>query len=80
MRLRTLGFGYRAKYIDKTAVMLTTRNDASGPNEYLQSLCAPHASYRDAREALLAFQGVGPKVADCVCLMALGHTQVITRV
>jgi N-glycosylase/DNA lyase len=30
------------------------------------------ASYRAAHEALLTLPGVGPKVADCVCLMGLG--------
>lgn len=30
------------------------------------------ASYRAAHEALLILPGVGPKVADCVCLMGLG--------
>lgn len=28
--------------------------------------------YREAHEKLLELQGVGPKVADCVCLMGLG--------
>lgn len=29
-------------------------------------------SYKEAHEELLALTGVGPKVADCVCLMGLG--------
>lgn len=31
-----------------------------------------HATYKEAHEQLLALKGVGPKVADCVCLMGLG--------
>jgi N-glycosylase/DNA lyase len=30
------------------------------------------AGYRKAHCELLGLQGVGPKVADCVCLMGLG--------
>lgn len=31
-----------------------------------------HATYQEAKEGLLSLKGVGPKVADCVCLMGLG--------
>ena len=34
-------------------------------------------TYRAAHEALLELTGVGPKVADCVCLMGLGWYQAI---
>ena len=33
--------------------------------------------YRAAHEALLTLQGVGPKVADCVCLMGLGWGEAV---
>src|SRR5947207_4481818 len=33
--------------------------------------------YRRAHEALLELQGVGPKVADCVCLMGLGWGEAV---
>ncbi|RMZ26938.1 hypothetical protein D0859_09000 [Hortaea werneckii] len=33
--------------------------------------------YRQAHEALLSLQGVGPKVADCVCLMGLGWGEAV---
>lgn len=65
-KLRDLGFGYRAKYINITAKMICDMPD--GLN-YLQSL--RDEPYSDAHSALLAFSGVGPKVADCVCLMSL---------
>lgn len=32
----------------------------------------PQSTYKEAHEALLSLAGVGPKVADCVCLMGLG--------
>ncbi len=86
-RLRELGFGYRAKYICQTAVMVA-RDRGDG---WLDSLRNPERprfvtnprlpnnmveqgqqSYRQAHEKLLELQGVGPKVADCVCLMGLG--------
>ncbi|KAJ5183157.1 8-oxoguanine DNA glycosylase N-terminal [Penicillium capsulatum] len=85
--LRSLGFGYRAKYIYQTAVMVSQEREKG----WLNSLCNPEApafgveakpgdemkpegraGYRDAHEKLLELQGVGPKVADCVSLMGLG--------
>jgi hypothetical protein len=33
--------------------------------------------YREAHEQLLELQGVGPKVADCVCLMGLGWGEAV---
>ncbi|KAJ5381102.1 N-glycosylase/DNA lyase [Penicillium cataractarum] len=85
--LRSLGFGYRARYIYQTAVMVSQEREAG----WLDSLCNPESpafgmeakpgdgmkpegrqGYRDAHEKLLELQGVGPKVSDCVCLMGLG--------
>lgn len=82
--LRELGFGYRAAYIAKTAKIVAKER----PEGWLQSLCnleifddrldqkglqeGGREGYRAAHEALLQLQGVGPKVADCVCLMGLG--------
>jgi N-glycosylase/DNA lyase len=34
-------------------------------------------SYKAAHEALLTLPGVGPKVADCVCLMGLGWAEAV---
>jgi 3-methyladenine DNA glycosylase/8-oxoguanine DNA glycosylase len=64
--LRELGFGYRAKYIYQTACMIA--NDR--PKGFLTTL-REEKDYREAHDALLEFSGVGPKVADCVCLMSL---------
>ncbi|KAF5125333.1 N-glycosylase/DNA lyase [Metarhizium anisopliae] len=80
--LRELGFGYRAKYIANTARVVALEK----PSSWLESLRNPRHSgpglsssagssnptYKGAHEALLSLTGVGPKVADCVCLMGLG--------
>ncbi|KAG0651184.1 DNA-(apurinic or apyrimidinic site) lyase [Hyphodiscus hymeniophilus] len=82
--LRELGFGYRAGYIAKTAKIVANERPAG----WLHNLCNPavfdaslddkalpeggREGYRKAHEELLQLQGVGPKVADCVCLMGLG--------
>ncbi|QSZ30011.1 hypothetical protein DSL72_004529 [Monilinia vaccinii-corymbosi] len=85
--LRTLGFGYRAKYIARTASIV-----ASKPKGWLENLRNPETfdvpfegelpaggrpGYRKAHEELLELQGVGPKVADCVCLMGLGWGEAV---
>ncbi|KAF9166454.1 8-oxoguanine glycosylase ogg1 [Actinomortierella ambigua] len=71
-RLRDLGFGYRAKYIAKTADMIQQMDDGLGWLYGLRSV-----SHEEAREALTSLQGVGPKVADCVCLMSLDKNEAI---
>ena len=59
--------GYRAAYVSKTAKQV-----ASG--EF--SLAAlEDMDYISRREKLMTLYGVGPKVADCICLFALGDTQ-----
>lgn len=91
--LRSLGFGYRAKYLHQTARLITSK-----PNgvEWLDSLRNPESpglgtspssagdwkpegrdGYRNAHADLLTLQGVGPKVADCVCLMGLGWGEAV---
>lgn len=82
--LRELGFGYRAGYIARTASTVAKER----PEGWLQGLANTDSfsdildqkglpaggrqGYRKAHEELLQLQGVGPKVADCVCLMGLG--------
>ncbi|CCM00483.1 uncharacterized protein FIBRA_02517 [Fibroporia radiculosa] len=79
--LRTLGFGYRADFIQKTAKMLVdthggTDRDALEPAErWLLTL--REKSTQEAREELLKFMGVGRKVADCILLMSLDKNEVI---
>ena len=58
--LRELGLGYRAPFLWATAKFLSTNPD------YLETVRA--AEYEEARERVLSFPGIGPKVADCVLL------------
>lgn len=113
-KLRDLGFGYRAKYIQQTAQKVSSAIDlldlanidvsassksgkkkkrkeseqveepyesqADGEQskkglEYLDALRS--IPYEKAHLALLQFSGVGPKVADCVCLMSLDKHDVV---
>ncbi len=39
----------------------------------LATLSAPHCDFQTARQALLRYDGIGEKIADCVCLFGLGH-------
>ena len=89
--LRQLGFGYRAKYLHQTAVLMqehesgwldSLRNPESpilGRKMFSagEMLSAGRKGYRTAHEELLTLQGVGPKVADCVCLMGLGWGEAV---
>lgn len=63
--LRELGFGYRARSISLCARAIV----AEGGVAWLQSLKSE--PYEHAHHALLTLPGVGPKVADCVCLHGL---------
>lgn len=66
-----MGFGYRARYIHQTARMIVNEHPVGWLNELRNT------EYKDAHEALLQLQGVGPKVADCVCLMSLDKTEAV---
>lgn len=65
--LMTCNLGYRSKYVVRAA-----RAVASGQVDLEAIKKMP---YKKAREELLAFYGVGEKVADCICLFALHHLQ-----
>ncbi|XP_045201933.2 N-glycosylase/DNA lyase-like [Mercenaria mercenaria] len=64
-KLRDLGFGYRAKYIQQSARFIKD----NGGEEWLYSLRG--MEYKDAKRNLVKLCGVGAKVADCVALMCL---------
>lgn len=67
--LRLLGFGYRARYIHQTAMRFADEEDTEVTIPKLEAL--RDADYDTAHAFLLELTGVGPKVADCICLMAL---------
>ncbi|KAH0544492.1 hypothetical protein FGG08_001390 [Glutinoglossum americanum] len=90
--LRQLGFGYRAKYLYQTALMIAEGR----PMGWLDGLRNPESprlgciaesaggmevrgreGYREAHEKLLELRGVGPKVADCICLFGLGWGEAV---
>ncbi|PIA16715.1 DNA glycosylase [Coemansia reversa NRRL 1564] len=67
LTLKQLGFGYRAKYYANSIKILCQEH--IDPEAFLLKLRTE--SLDSARNELLRLSGVGPKVADCVCLMAL---------
>jgi N-glycosylase/DNA lyase len=78
LQLRSLGFGYRANYIQRTAQMLVETHvghalsdpdSSEDPEIWLRQL--RESTTAEAREELLKFIGVGRKVADCILLMSL---------
>ncbi|KAJ7285744.1 N-glycosylase/DNA lyase [Mycena rebaudengoi] len=74
--LRTLGFGYRADFIQRTAkILIDTHGTGDLAEVFLASL--RDVSTENAREELLKFVGVGRKVADCVLLMSLDKQEVV---
>ena len=84
--LRELGFGYRAQYIAHTAKTITgkpagwlngLRNPDSPVWGWKRSESDKEVAYKEAHEELVTLSGVGPKVADCVCLMGLGWSEAV---
>ncbi|KAM9592148.1 N-glycosylase/DNA lyase isoform 1-T1 [Trichechus inunguis] len=70
--LRKLGLGYRARYVSASARAIL--EEQGGPS-WLQQL--REAPYEHAHKALCTLPGVGTKVADCICLMALDKPQAV---
>ncbi|XP_028309570.1 N-glycosylase/DNA lyase isoform X1 [Gouania willdenowi] len=70
-RLRDLGFGYRARFLQQSAAQIL---DTHGPR-WLQGLRS--VPYQQACDALRTLPGVGIKVANCVCLMALDKSEAV---
>lgn len=69
--LRKNGFGYRAKYISKSAQMIKDE----GGEKWVETLKS--MQYEEAKKELMKLTGIGAKVADCIALMSLGHLQSI---
>lgn len=62
-----LGLGYRQDYIIDAAIAY--HGDGDGSTErILRSL-----TYEEAMRYLTTWRGIGPKVANCICLYGLGH-------
>jgi len=68
--LRAQGFGYRGRSIPLAAARIVELG--AGWLEGLRS-----CGYREARAALCSVPGIGPKLADCICLFALDHTEAV---
>ena len=72
--LRQLGLGYRAKYIIQTRDLLLQR----GGNHYLLNLRSKQQyTSEDVQTELIAFSGIGRKVADCIALFSLDREDAI---
>ena len=70
VELREKGFGYRAKTIMNIAQEIQRRNPNWVTN--LRTL-----SYEDAHRELCGLNGIGPKVADCICLFGTYHEEAV---
>ncbi|XP_040102083.1 N-glycosylase/DNA lyase isoform X1 [Oryx dammah] len=71
-QLRNLGLGYRARFVSASARAIL---EERGGLPWLQQL--RKAPYEEAHKALCTLPGVGTKVADCICLMALDKPQAV---
>ncbi|SMN18731.1 similar to Saccharomyces cerevisiae YML060W OGG1 Mitochondrial glycosylase/lyase that specifically excises 7,8-dihydro-8-oxoguanine residues located opposite cytosine or thymine residues in DNA [Maudiozyma saulgeensis] len=77
--LRDLGFGYRAKYIIETAQKLVKNkkeNNTLSDTDFLNMISESN-DYNELREHLMSYSGIGPKVADCICLMGMRKDHVV---
>ena len=65
--LMSEGLGYRSKYVIRLARAVASGEfNLDGLNDL---------TYEEARRKLLSVYGIGPKVADCICLFALHHIE-----
>lgn len=88
-KLRSLGFGYRAKYIATSAEQIiemakenynpnknnNSNSDVDIERLYLYSL--REKPFHVVRQTLTQLCGVGPKIADCVCLFGMDKSHVV---
>ena len=66
-KLRKIGFGYRAKYLEETSRFISKNP------QFLEKL--NEMNYNRAVEELQKLSGVGKKVADCICLFGLNKKE-----
>jgi len=78
-QLRSIGLGYRAKYMVETIKLLSKKGkeEGDGGTKYLHSLRSPQNNATFVQEELIQFSGIGRKVADCVALFSLDVTDAI---
>lgn len=67
--LRSRGFGYRAATIPDIARAILSK----GGDEWIAALKS--VTYDEAIARLVELRGIGPKLADCIALFALHHTE-----
>lgn len=70
VELRNLRFGYRAASITGATRELLERGDA-----WLDDLRS--TTYEEAHAELVKIRGIGPKLADCICLFGLHFSQAV---
>ncbi len=63
LALRRCSLGYRADYLHRINALID--------ETWLRALS--RADYPNAKAMLVALPGIGEKIADCICLFALGH-------
>ncbi|MBX3096473.1 MAG: hypothetical protein KF812_06385 [Fimbriimonadaceae bacterium] len=69
--LQAQGFGYRARTIPRAASQILDR----GGEEWLDQL--KRMPYSFVHQSLMEIDGIGPKLADCIALFALHHTEAV---
>jgi len=68
--LRAKAFGYRAATIPNAARQVLERGE-----DWIIGL--RNVPYEEARRELMGIKGIGPKLADCIALFALHHTEAV---
>jgi len=68
--LREKAFGYRAATIPSAAIQILEKSPG-----WIESL--KELRYEEAHRELCSIKGVGPKLADCIALFALDHTEAV---
>ncbi len=70
LELRAKGFGYRAATITRIAAEVALKGE-----DWLFNL--KKTSYAESHARLVELKGIGPKLADCICLFGLHHMEAV---